>query len=136
MAISYAQRDDTMQNVQESQMFGLVLGSVVERLRRKHGWTQADLAAKLAVSQPVVSRIEGGKLQPDAYLYGRLAAVFGMTVEGLHTSVNEAVQATNRAAAAVSKPKSSDDIFAAVGVVGLMGLIAFAVAALLNDKKT
>jgi len=124
-----------MQKIQESQVFGLVLGSVVERLRRQRAWTQAQLAGKLGISQPVVSRIEGGRLQPDAYLYGRLATVFGMTVERLDGNVNAALQATNRAAEAVSRPKSSEDVFAVVGLVGLMGLVAFAVAALLDNKN-
>jgi hypothetical protein len=74
-----------------------------------------------------------GRLQPDAFQYGKIAAVFEMTVDKLQKKVDQAVRATHRAATAVSK-KSADDVVATVGLVGLMGLIAFAVAALLSDK--
>lgn len=114
-------------------MFGLVLGTVVERLRRQRAMTQIALALKVGASQAVISRIESGKMQPDAFLYGKLATALGMTVQGLDQQVKEAVTATKRAAKAVSeKGTSSDDVLAAVGALALGGLIAFAVAALLD----
>ena len=118
--------------LKESQVFGYVLGTVVERLRRQRGWTQGDLAARVGVSQPVISRIEAGKAQPDAYVYGRLAAAFGLTVQQLEAYAKEAVSATKRAAEAVSERKPWDDVVGVVGTIGLIGLIGFAVAAMLG----
>jgi transcriptional regulator with XRE-family HTH domain len=95
--------------------------------------TQTALALKVGASQAVISRIESGKMQPDALMYGKLATAFGMTVQGFDQQVKEAVGATKRAAKAVSAPSTSpDDVMAAVGAFALGGLIAFAVAALLD----
>src|SRR5262245_27885846 len=123
------------QKVKEAQVFALVLGAVIERLRRHHSWTQAQLAEKVGASQPVISRIEKGRIQPDAFLYGRLAAAFGLTVQDLQQRVNNAMNATKRAAEAVSpqRAKSWDDVAGVVGTLGLIGLVFFAVAALLED---
>jgi ribosome-binding protein aMBF1 (putative translation factor) len=119
--------------VQEAQVFALVLGNVVERLRRQRAMTQTALALKVGASQAVISRIESGKMQPDALMYGKLATAFGMTVQCLDERVKEAVTATKRAARAVSeRGTSADEVLAAVGALALGGLIAFAVAALVD----
>lgn len=116
-------------------MFALVLGTVVEQLRRQHAMTQIALAQRVGASQAVISRIESGKIQPDAFMYGKLAAAFGMPVQDLDRRVKEAVTATKRAAEAVSeRGKSSDEVFSAVGALALIGLIGFAVAALLDGS--
>ncbi len=116
-------------------MFALVLGTVVERLRHQRAMTQTALAITVGASQAVISRIESGKMQPDAFLYGKLATAFGMTVQGLDQQVKEAVTATKRAAKAVSESgTSSDEVLATVGALALGGLIAFAVAALLDGR--
>lgn len=119
----------------ESQVFGLVLGTVVTRLRQKRNWTQSHLAVLVGVSQPVISRIESGKQQPDAFVYGRLAAAFGLSVQALDLQVREAMSATQRAAAAVSEKKSWDEVLGLVGTIGLIGLIGFAVAALVDGAS-
>lgn len=94
--------------------------------------TQEQLASSAGLSQPVVSRIEAGKM-PDAYQYGRIAASLGTTVQALEQQVHEAMESTRRAAEAVSKLfKNWDDMIAVVGVLGLLGLIAFAVGGLLG----
>jgi transcriptional regulator with XRE-family HTH domain len=119
--------------IKEAQVFALVLGSVIERLRRQRAWTQAQLAENVGATQPVISRIESGRMQPDAFLYGKLAAAFGMSVQDLEARVNEAIRATKRAAEAVAdSAKSPDEVLAAVGAFALVGLIAFAVAALVD----
>jgi ribosome-binding protein aMBF1 (putative translation factor) len=124
---------EQLARIQEAQVFALVLGTVVERLRRQRAMTQAVLALKVGASQAVISRIESGKMQPDALMYGKLAAAFGMTVQGFDQQVKEAVDATKRAATAVSaRGTSADEMLGAVGALALGGLIAFAVAALLD----
>jgi transcriptional regulator with XRE-family HTH domain len=119
--------------IKEAQVFALVLGTVIAQLRQKQSMTQGGLASALGVSQPVISRIEAGRMQPDAFLYGKIAEAFGMTVEALNKDVKEAMAAAKRAAEAVSDgEKSWDDLLAVVGMIGLIGLIVFAVAALLD----
>lgn len=126
---------EQLARVREAQVFALVLGTVVERLRRQRTMTQTALALKVGASQAVISRIESGKMQPDALMYGKLATALGMSVQGLDQQVKEAVDATKRAARAVSeRGTSADDVLAAVGALALGGLIAFAVAALLDGS--
>jgi transcriptional regulator with XRE-family HTH domain len=119
--------------IEEATVFALVLGTVIAQLRQQRSWTQGQLAAAVGVSQPFISRIEAGRIQPDVFLYGKLAEALGMTVEVLNRQVNDAMSAAKRAAEAVSDGgKSWDDVFAIVGMIGLIGLIVFAVAALLD----
>jgi ribosome-binding protein aMBF1 (putative translation factor) len=126
---------EQLARVQEAQVFALVLGTVVERLRRQRAMTQTVLALKIGASQAVISRIESGKMQPDALMYGKLATAFGMTVQGFDQQVKEAIDATKRAAKAVSeRGTSADEMLGAVGALALGGLIAFAVAALLDGS--
>jgi DNA-binding XRE family transcriptional regulator len=122
--------------ITDEQVFALVLGSVVEQLRRQREWTQEELAHTVGISQPTLSKIEAGRLQPDAFLYGKLAAAFGLSVHELDDDVNQAIGATKRAAEAVAgRKQSSDDVFSTVGALALVGLIGFAVAALLAGQR-
>ena len=50
-------------------------------LRAERDWTQADLAAELAVSRQTVNAIEKGKFDPSLPLAFRLARLFGMPIE-------------------------------------------------------
>jgi len=121
------------QKVQDHQFFALVLGRVVERLRRRRQWTQGELAFRVGITQSMLSRIEAGKAQPDVFLFTRLAAAFDMPVHDLQQHIEKAAAATKQAATAASGKKSWDDVAAVVGLVALGGLIAFAVAVLLED---
>lgn len=119
---------------EESQVFGYALGQVIGRLRQQRGWTQLDLAHRAGISQPMISRIESGK-RPDAYVYGRLASAFSLSVQQLDHYAQEAVAKTKQAAEAVSKPKPWQEALAVVGTIGIIGLVAFAVAAMLGDDE-
>ncbi len=44
-------------------------------------WTQADLAAKVAVSRQAIIAIENGKYEPGLGLAFRIARAFGKTIE-------------------------------------------------------
>lgn len=61
----------------------MALGQSIYRLRRARDWKQADLAARLGVSQTHVTRWESGKVRPRARMVEKLAEVFGVTVEEL-----------------------------------------------------
>ncbi len=52
-------------------------------LRAERDWTQADLAARLAVSRQTVNAIETGKYDPSLPLAFRIAALFGQPIEEL-----------------------------------------------------
>ncbi|GAA1704852.1 helix-turn-helix transcriptional regulator [Fodinicola feengrottensis] len=50
-------------------------------LRAEHGWSQADLAERLAVSRQTVNTIENGRYDPSLPLAFAIARVFQLTIE-------------------------------------------------------
>lgn len=128
------------QKIQESQVFGLVLARVIIQLRDKKGFSQAELAQRSGISQPVISRMEAGKQQPTAYQYGQLASAFGMDVPTLNAHVTEAMARTKSAAEAATQTKAAspaqawNQALVVAGLAGLVGLIGFAVAAALSSE--
>ncbi len=59
------------------------IGSAIARLRKKAGLTQAELAAKLNISDKAVSRWENGLGFPEITQFPTLATIFGITVDQL-----------------------------------------------------
>lgn len=60
-----------------------VTGATIRELREKHGFTQAELAERLYVSDKTVSKWENSKGHPDISLIGPIAEVFGISIEEL-----------------------------------------------------
>ncbi|MGH3496020.1 MAG: helix-turn-helix domain-containing protein [Nocardioidaceae bacterium] len=52
-------------------------------MRKEHGWSQAELAAKIAGDAAQISRYENGRITPSADVIVRLADVFGVTTDYL-----------------------------------------------------
>jgi putative transcriptional regulator len=52
-------------------------------LRAERIWSQADLAARLAVSRQTVNAIETGKYDPGLPLAFRIARLFGRSIESV-----------------------------------------------------
>lgn len=50
-------------------------------LRAERDWTQADLAARLAVSRQTVNALETGKYDPSLPLAFKIAGIFGKPIE-------------------------------------------------------
>jgi transcriptional regulator with XRE-family HTH domain len=59
------------------------LGRQVELHRKKAGILQADLAEKLGVTQPMISRIERGEIRLNGELIITLAKLFGISTDEL-----------------------------------------------------
>jgi len=53
----------------------------VRELRESHGWSQGELADRLAVSRQTVNAIETGKYDPSLPLAFRIARLFGEPLE-------------------------------------------------------
>ena len=64
-------------------MDAYVTGAIIRRLREEKGMTQAELAAKLSVSDKAVSRWETGRGYPDITLIEPLASALGVSVSEL-----------------------------------------------------
>lgn len=56
------------------------VAAVIRDLRRAHGWTQTDLAARLGVGQTFVSKVELGERRVDLVEAAALARVLGVSV--------------------------------------------------------
>jgi putative transcriptional regulator len=55
-------------------------------LRAERGWSQQDLADRLAVSRQSVNAIETGRYDPSLPLAFRIAAVFALPIEAIFTA--------------------------------------------------
>lgn len=52
-------------------------------LRAERGWSQADLAERLAISRQSVNAIETGRYDPSLPLAFKLARTFGAAIESI-----------------------------------------------------
>lgn len=59
------------------------IGNAIAALRKKNGWTQAELASRLDVTDKAVSRWESGAGYPDVTILPRLAGAFNVTVDSI-----------------------------------------------------
>ena len=55
----------------------------VRERREALGWSQAELAERLAVSRQTVNAIETGKYDPSLPLAFRMARLFGLPIEAI-----------------------------------------------------
>jgi putative transcriptional regulator len=62
---------------------GLGLRNIVKELRSLRGWTQEELASRLAVSRQTIISIEGGRYDPSLTLALKLASLLERRVEEL-----------------------------------------------------
>jgi transcriptional regulator with XRE-family HTH domain len=59
------------------------VGKIISNLRKENNMTQMELADKLNISFQAVSNWERGQSMPDISKLGELAAIFGVTIDGL-----------------------------------------------------
>jgi molybdate-binding protein/DNA-binding XRE family transcriptional regulator len=63
--------------------------TALAQLRRRRGWTQADLAARSGASRAEISAIETGRLVPSVAVALKLAAALGERVEDLFRAAGD-----------------------------------------------
>lgn len=59
------------------------LGNRLREMREEHGWTQAELAARIGVSRKTVNTIENRVFVPSTLIALKLARALDMPVEEL-----------------------------------------------------
>ena len=59
------------------------IGSVIKRLRKHCGWSQAELAEKLNVSQKVIATYETDARRPSIEKLPEIAAILGVSTDQL-----------------------------------------------------
>jgi putative transcriptional regulator len=57
--------------------------NILPELRAQRGWTQGDLATKLAVSRQTVNAVETGRYEPSLSLAFAIAALFAQPIESI-----------------------------------------------------
>ena len=62
------------------------MNNVLRQLRAERGWSQADLADRLAVSRQSVNAIETGRYDPSLPLAFRIAELFSKKIEDVFTN--------------------------------------------------
>ncbi|TSJ36382.1 helix-turn-helix transcriptional regulator [Mucilaginibacter corticis] len=60
-----------------------VLGKKIKLLRQQKGWNQHDIANKLAISIPALSKIESGVTDINLSRLEQIAAIFGLSAAQL-----------------------------------------------------
>jgi transcriptional regulator with XRE-family HTH domain len=117
-------------------VYALVVGRLIGILRERRGWTQAELASRVGVTQPTLSRIERGQAVPELYDARRFAQAFGMRPEAFSKLVEDAFSRTQAVTSQVQQRNDQDPweaVLKVVGIMGLVGVVALAVAALLDE---
>ena len=61
-------------------------------LRAERSWSQAEMAAMLAVSRQTVNAIETGRYDPGLPLAFRIARLFGRSIESVFEPENDFAQ--------------------------------------------
>lgn len=71
------------------------LGKRIQELRKNAGLTQQELAKKIDISHPQIVRYETKDVQPPADVLGKIAGVFGVSIDFLvNGDTNEKAQQT------------------------------------------
>lgn len=61
------------------------IGDTIAKLRKEKGWTQAEIAEKLQVSDKAVSKWESNKGEPSIEFLPKLAELFDVSLDYLMT---------------------------------------------------
>ena len=65
------------------------LADNLKRLRKKHGWSQTQLAEQIGSHLSHINRIETGKYNPSLDVVQKLAAVFDVSIDYLVSNTEE-----------------------------------------------
>jgi transcriptional regulator with XRE-family HTH domain len=71
-------------NLKERELF-IVFSKQIEVLRRRNGWSQAELAHRLHISSSAVGMYEQGRREPSLGTLVALSKEFGVTIDYLVT---------------------------------------------------
>ena len=101
-----------------------IIGASIVELRRKNGYTQAELAEKLNISDKTVSRWENGLGFPEVTQFPALAKIFGVTVDYLMTGERKGITIAGNILTDIVK---NIDCYPKVGLLANIGEIKMGV---------
>lgn len=71
------------------------VGKTIAKLRKEKGWTQAELAEKIGLTDKAVSKWESDNGLPDTTIFPTLAEIFGVSIDYLMTGPKEHINSVN-----------------------------------------
>ncbi len=108
----------------------------LQKLRKERGWSQEELASRIAVSRQAVSKWELGTAVPDTDNIVQLSELFGVTTDYLikdNLDCDEDIPAVARTAASVRKAEQSRQLLIAGIVTLVLGVIIIGVLLTLSQ---
>jgi len=107
----------------------MVFAEKLKAERKKRGWSQEDLAAKLFVTRQSVSKWENGQSYPSIEVIIKISDLFGLTIDELLRSDEELTRKVIRDGKKLAYPKlkSLFDVLFLIGVAWLilkLGILA------------
>lgn len=108
----------------------------LQKLRKGRGWSQEELASRIAVSRQAVSKWELGTAVPDTDNIVQLSELFGVTTDYLikdNLDCDEDIPAVARTAANVRKAEQSRQLLIAGIVTLVLGVIIIGVLLTLSQ---
>ena len=108
----------------------------LQKLRKGRGWSQEELASRIAVSRQAVSKWELGTAVPDTDNIVQLSELFGVTTDYLikdGLDSDEDIPAVARTAASVRKAEQSRQLLIAGIVTLVLGVIIIGVLLTLSQ---
>lgn len=104
----------------------MTFGEKLQALRKKHGWTQEELAAKITVSRQALSKWELGAAIPDTENVLQISKLFGVSTDYL---LNDEYDSDNDIPAVQAKSEAltkrySGMMYAIIGsIVSVIGAV-------------
>lgn len=108
----------------------------LQKLRKERGWSQEELASRIAVSRQAVSKWELGTAVPDTDNIVQLSKLFGVTTDYLikdNLDCDEDIPAVARTAANVRKVEQSRQLLITGIVTLVLGVIIIGVLLTLSQ---
>lgn len=70
-------------SLEEKEIFHVLVGDSIHRMRKQRGWTQVELATRASLSSNYIARLERGELGASLYVARSIARAFGVEVDAL-----------------------------------------------------
>lgn len=112
----------------------MIFAEKLKAERKKQGWSQEDLAAKLFVSRQSVSKWENGQNYPSIEVIIRISDLFGLTLDELLRSDEELTKKVIKDSKKLAYPRLKG-IFDVIFLIGVI-LLVIKLGVLLLNKVT
>lgn len=110
----------------------MIFAEKLKAERKKQGWSQEDLAAKLFVSRQSVSKWENGQNYPSIEVIIRISDLFGLTLDELLRSDEELTKKVIKDSKKLAYPRLKG-IFDVIFMIGVILLVIKLGVLLLNN---